>query len=136
MNTTAISNLLRVLESRESDGTASVTGEDKSRVIAKLKAKLSEAATEEEVTQSHNYHIRALDLNDGPNKDITGQDRAELVSSHVALLTGAWVNADYQLSSILDALQRRDDYQTGTMTVTGEGREVLKTKMIELIEIL
>ncbi|MBN2744528.1 MAG: hypothetical protein JXR39_11605 [Marinilabiliaceae bacterium] len=134
MNTTAISNLLRVLESRESDGSASVKGADKIKVIAKFKEKLSEAATGEDVMQSHNYYIRALDLTDGSGKAITGQDRADLVSSHVALLTGTWANADYHLSSILDALQRRDDYATGEMTVTGDNRETLKTKLIELIE--
>lgn len=138
MNTTATSNLLRVLESREADGSASVTGAERSKAIEKLKAKLGEVTLtdDNEVNQAHNYHIRALDLSDGTTKIITGTDRAALVASHVSLLTGSWANKDYQLSSILDMLQRRDDYTTQVMTVTGESREALKDKMIKLIELL
>ena len=135
MNTTAISNLLRVLESREADGSASVTGAERSKAIEKLKAKLAEVTLtdENEVNQAHNYHIRALDMSNGTDKLITGADRASLVSSHVGVLTSQWSNADQQVSAILDAIVRNDSYAPEVKTFTGENRITLKTKLIELL---
>lgn len=134
MNATTINNLLRVLESREADGIATVTGEEKSKVIAKLAEKLTEV-TEDEVPQVHNYCIRALDLSDSTGeKIVNGVDRLGLIASHVGILSRSWGNKDTHMSAILDMLQRRENYTTQALTVTGESRTALKSVLSDLID--
>lgn len=135
MNTTAISNLLRVLETKEADGSATLTGKNKTTAITKLIEKLTEATTTDESPQAHNYFVRACDMSDKDGtKIITDTDREALITSHVALLNGSWGNADSQISAVLDMLQRNDTISPSTTkTVTGTNRDTLKSKIVELI---
>lgn len=135
MNTTAISNLLRVLETKEADGSATLTGTNKSKAIEKLIEKLTEATATDESSQAHNYFIRACDMcNADGSKIITDTDQETLITSHVALLNGSWANADSHISAVLDVLQRNDTISPSTVkTINGTNRDTLKNKLIELI---
>lgn len=135
MNTTAISNLLRVLETKEADGSATLTGKNKTTAITKLIEKLTEATATDESSQAHNYFIRACDMSNGDGtKIITDTDREALITSHVALLNGSWGNADSQISAVLDVLQRNDTISPSTVkTINGTNRDTLKSKIVELI---
>ena len=78
MTQTAINNLLRVLEAREADGSASVTGQNKSKTIkALIKAiKTKEAGETPNPMQAHNSYLQALRMaNPDGTKIITDADR-------------------------------------------------------------
>ena len=138
MNTTAISNLLRVLETKEADGSATLTGKNKTTAITKLIEKLTEATATDESSQAHNYFIRACDMSNADgSKIITDTDRETLITSHLALLNGSWANADSHISAVLDMLQRNDSISPSTTkTITGNNRDTLKSKLVELISAL
>ena len=135
MNTTAISNLLRVLETKEADGSATLTGANKSKAIEKLIEKLTETKSTDDLSGAHNYFIRACDMcNADGSKIITDTDRETLITSHLALLNGSWANADSHISAVVDVLQRNDTISPSTVkTINGANREALKSKLIELI---
>lgn len=148
MNTTTVNNLLRVLEAREADGSASVTGQNKSKAIkALIKAiKAKEAGESPNPMQAHNSYLQALRMsNPDGTKIITDADREDIITEHLAVLSGTWDDASSQIGAITEALELLDSSIYAAMphipatvvkTMTGDDREALKTKLNALIETL
>lgn len=150
MNQTAINNLLRVLEAREADGSASVTCQNKSKAIkALIKAiKAKEAGETPNPQQAHCSYLQALRMsNPDGTKIITDTDREAIITEHLAVLSGTWDDASSQIGAITEALELSDSTtyfpianpaSTAVIvkTVSGTKREDLKTLLSTLIETL
>lgn len=150
MNQTAINNLLRVLEAREADCSASVTGQNKSKAIkALIKAiKAKEEGEAPNPQQAHYSYLQALRMaNPDGTKIITDADRESIITEHLAVLSGTWDDASSQIGAITEALELSDSTTYAPIanpastavivkTVSGTQREDLKTLLSELIETL
>lgn len=145
---TPINNLLRVLEAREADGSASVTGQNKSKAIkALIKAiKAKEEGGLPNHQQAHYSYLQALRMsNPDGSKIITDADREAIITEHLAVLSCTWADANSQIGAITEALELSDSttyapvaYPASTAvivkTVSGTKREDLKTLLSTLIE--